>query len=496
LNYTPSFAIKINVPYCKAQIVFESLTEKLNSVFRSLSGRGRITEANVSDAMHQVRKALLEADVNYQVVKKFCKDVTDAAVGAEVIKSLHPGQVMIKIVNDKLTELMGPVDSNIYFVSPGPTIILLAGLQGCGKTTTAAKLAKYIVEKKAKKPLLVADDLQRPAAIEQLITLGQQLNVTTYSEDSKNSVKVAKNALNHARENGFDVVILDTAGRLHVDEDMMTEVANVAHAVNPHQIYLVCDSMTGQDAVNSAKAFNERLELDGVILTKLDGDARGGAALSVKAVTGKPIKFIGVGEKLDKLEEFHPDRMAGRILGMGDIVTLVEKAHEQFDAEDAEKLQKKIAKGSFGFDDFLKQMQAVKKMGGMKDMLKMMPGMAGQMDELDIDGAELKRIEGIVHSMTSHERREPDIIDSSRRRRIAAGSGTKPEDVAGLVKTFRRSRDTMKALAGGKLGGLRSLFSGGLNMETLGAAMSSGRKIKQRSRRKQIIKRRGKIKRI
>jgi len=444
--------------------VFESLTEKLNSVFKSLSGRGRITEANVSDAMRDVRKALLEADVNYHVVKQFCKDVTQAALGAEIIKSLHPGQMMVKIVNDELTRLMGPVDTQIYFVSPGPTVILLAGLQGCGKTTTAAKLGNYLVAK-GKKPLLVADDLQRPAAIEQLVILGEQCGIDVYHEESKDAVKVARNGLKHAKNNGYDVVVLDTAGRLHIDQEMMTEIANVAKAVTPHQIYLVCDSMTGQDAVNSAKEFNETLELDGVILTKLDGDARGGAALSVKAVTSKPIKFIGVGEKLDKLEEFHPDRMASRILGMGDVVSLVEKAQEQFDAEEAVKMQKKMAKGSFGFDDFLKQMQAVKKMGGIKDL------------------------------MTPHERKQPDVIDSSRRRRIAAGSGVQPIDVSGLVKTFKRTRDMMKSLSGGGMGGFKSLFSGGLNMETLGAAMNMKRKIKQRSKRKRVIKRRGKVRR-
>lgn len=473
--------------------MFDSLTEKLNLVFRSLSGRGRITEANVSDAMRDVRKALLEADVNYHVVKQFCKDVTAAAMGTEVIKSLHPGQVMVKIVNDELRRLMGPVDTRIYFVSPGPTVILLAGLQGCGKTTTAAKLGKYLVGK-GKRPLLVADDLQRPAAIEQLIVLGEQTNIEVYSEESKDAVKVAKNSLRYARDKDFDVVVLDTAGRLHIDEEMMAEVANVAKAVNPHQIYLVCDSMTGQDAVNSAKEFNERLELDGVILTKLDGDARGGAALSVKAVTGKPIKFIGVGEKLDKLEEFHPDRMASRILGMGDVVTLVEKATEQFDAEQAAKLQQKMAKGSFGFDDFLTQMQVVKKMGGMSSMLKMLPG-AGGLGDLDIDESELKQFEGIVHSMTNGERKNPDIIDSARRRRIAAGAGVEANDVSGLVKNFRRMRDMLKAFGGGRMGGLKALFSGGLNLDTLTAAMGSGRKIKQRSRRKQIIKRRGRTKR-
>ena len=474
--------------------MFESLTEKLNSVFKSLSGRGRITEANVSDAVRDVRKALLEADVNYTVVKQFCKDVTAAAVGADVIKSLHPGQVFVKIVNDELTKLMGPVDTSIYFVSPGPTIIMLAGLQGGGKTTTAAKLAKYLVSK-GKRPLLVAGDLQRPAAIDQLVILGEQLNIDVYSEDSKNPVKVAKNALKHAKNQGHDVMVLDTAGRLHIDQDMMTEISDVAKAVTPHQIYLVCDAMTGQDAVNSAKEFNERLELDGVILTKLDGDARGGAALSVKAVTGKPIKFIGVGEKLDKLEEFHADRMASRILGMGDVVSLVEKAQEQFDAEETEKLQKKMAKGSFDFNDFHNQMQSIKKMGGMKDMLKLMPGMGGQMADMDVDDGEIRRMEGIVHSMTLQERRDPEIISSSRRRRIATGAGVLPNDVSGLVKTFKRSRDMMKALSGGRLGGLKNLLSGGLNMDTLGAAMSSGRKIKQRSKRKKAVRRRGKIKR-
>ena len=462
--------------------MFDALTNKFNSIFHSLSGRGRITEANVSDAMREVRKALLEADVNYHVVKQFCKDVQEAALGAQVIQSLRPGQVMVKIVHDELVKLMGPVDTRIYYVSPGPTIIMLAGLQGSGKTTTAGKLAKYLVSK-GKKPLLVADDLQRPAAIDQLETLGQQLEVPVYTERIQDAVKVARKGISHAKEIGADVVVLDTAGRLHIDEEMMNEIALVAKAVAPHQIYLVCDSMTGQDAVNSAKEFNERLELDGVILTKLDGDARGGAALSVKAVTGKPIKFIGVGEKLDKLEEFHPDRMAGRILGMGDVVTLVEKAQEQFDAEEAEKMQKKMAKGTFGFDDFLKQMQAMKKMGGMAGMLKMLPGM-GQLGEMDFDEREVDRMEGIVHSMTQEERRDPDLIDSSRRRRIARGSGRDVQDVAGLIKTFKRSRDLMKSLSGGAMGGLKSLMTGKLDI--FGAMSGGGRKVKQRSKRKRL----------
>ena len=471
--------------------MFDALTGKFNSVFKSLSGRGRITEANVSDAMRDVRKALLEADVNYHVVKQFCKDCQAAAMGAEVVKSLHPGQVMVKVVNDELTRLMGPVDSKIYFVAPGPTVIMLAGLQGGGKTTTAAKLAKYLVGK-GKKPLMVADDLQRPAAIDQLITLGEQLEIPVYSERIKDAVKVARNGVKHAKKIGCDVVVLDTAGRLHIDEEMMGEISNVAKAVNPHQIFLVCDAMTGQDAVNSAKEFNERLELDGVILTKLDGDARGGAALSVKAVTGKPIKFVGVGEKLDNLEEFHPDRMASRILGMGDIVSLVEKVQQEVDVEEAARMQKKMAKGSFGFDDFLKQMQTVRKMGGMGSMLKLLPGVGQQLAGMDIDEREISQMEGIVHSMTKQERSNPDVIDSSRRRRIAKGSGRELQDVAGLIKTFKRSRDMMKTISAGGAGGMKNLLSGKTDMF---GAMSGGRKIKQRSKRKRVIKRKGKARR-
>jgi len=468
--------------------LFDSLTDKFNSVFKSLAGRGRITEANVSDAMRDVRKALLEADVSYKVVKQFCKDVTQAALGADVVKSLHPSQVMVKIVNDELTKLMGPVDTKIYFVSPGPTIIMLAGLQGCGKTTTAAKLAKYLIAK-GKKPMMIADDLQRPAAIDQLVTLGEQIGVEVYTEPIKDAVKVAKNGIKHAKKGDYDVVILDTAGRLHIDQEMMAEISNVSKAVTPHQIFLVCDAMTGQDAVNSAKEFNSQLELDGVILTKLDGDARGGAALSVKAVTGKPIKFIGVGEKLDKIEEFHPDRMASRILGMGDVVTLVEKAQEQFDADEAEKMQKKMAKGSFGFDDFLKQMSAMKKMGGIGSMMKLMPGM-GQMKDMDVDDGEIGKMEGIVHSMTKAERRDPDLIDASRRRRIAAGCGRELQDVAALIKTFKRSRDMMKAMSGGGLGGLKNLLSGKTDLMGAMSSMSGGKKIKQRSKRKRAPRKR------
>jgi len=427
--------------------MFEALTDKLNTVFRNLSGRGKISEDNVREALDQVRRALLEADVTLDVARKFVDNCLQKAMGQEVIKSLHPGQVMVKICHDELVGLMGPVDTRIYYVQPGPTIILMAGLQGSGKTTTCAKLGRFIVSQ-GRRPMMVACDLQRPAAIEQLKVLGEQVNIPVYLEENeKNPVKVAKAGVTAAMKNGNDVVIIDTAGRLHIDEEMMQQVADVAKAVGPHQIYLVCDAMTGQDAVNSAKAFNERLELDGVILTKFDSDARGGAALSVKSVTGKPIKFLGVGEKLDKLEEFHPDRMAGRILGMGDIVSLVEKAQEQFDADEAAKIQNKMAKGVFTLDDFLGQLRSMKKMGSMKDIIKMIPGIGSQIPSADIDDGEMVRMEAIIQSMTKKERKNPDLIDGSRRRRIAKGSGVDPQDVSGLVKSFLQMRSMMKQMA-------------------------------------------------
>ncbi|MEI7835485.1 MAG: signal recognition particle protein [Planctomycetota bacterium] len=395
--------------------MFESLTDKFNGMFRKLSGRGRITEANVQDAMQEVRRALLEADVNYQVAKDFCDRVTAKAVGTDVIQSLHPGQLMVKIVHDELVDLMGPVDSRIHFVSPPPTIIMMAGLQGSGKTTTCGKLAKLLI-RQGKHPMLVACDLQRPAAVDQLTIVGESIGVPTYRpEGETNPVRVARLGVEWAKANERDVVIVDTAGRLHVDEEMMRQAADIAQAVNPHQIYLVCDAMTGQDAVNSAREFNERLELDGVILTKFDSDARGGAALSVKAVTGKPIKFIGVGEKLDNLEEFRPEGMAGRILGMGDVVELARKATEQFDQEQADKMQAKMAKGLFTLDDFLEQMGKVRKMGPLKEILKLIPGMSGMMDELSGSEDEFQRMEGIIHSMTAGERNDPSVIEASRR---------------------------------------------------------------------------------
>ena len=474
--------------------LFETLTDRFSKAIRSLSGRGKISQADISQAMRDVRRALLEADVNYSVAKDFCNSVVEKSIGAHVLESLHPGQVVVKIVNDELTNLMGPVDSRIYYVSPGPTIIMLAGLQGSGKTTTAGKLAKYVIAQ-GKKPLLVAADLQRPAAIDQLEILAKQIEVPAYCDrDSKDPVALCRAAVNRASVGGQDVVILDTAGRLHIDTELMGELADVAKAVNPQQIYLVCDAMTGQDAVNSAKEFNDQLELDGVILTKMDGDARGGAALSIKAVTGKPIKFIGVGEKLDRLEEFHPDRMAGRILGMGDVVSLVEKAQQHFDAEEAQKMQEKLMSDRFTMDDLLTQMEAVRKMGPLKDIMKMIPGMSGQMKNMpNFDERELSRTQAIVQSMTSDERSTPELIDASRRRRIARGSGSEPADVAELVKTFGRMRQMVKSFSGqGLLGGKGTLGKMKMAKQLGGMDLFSGQtqfKQKQRSKRKRSPRR-------
>ncbi|HVP12206.1 MAG TPA: signal recognition particle protein [Phycisphaerae bacterium] len=430
--------------------MLDALTDRFGEVFRKLRGRGRITEDNIQEVMRDVRTALLEADVHVEVVKSFCNDVTQKAVGAEVIKTLHPEQVMVKIVHDELIRLMGPVDSRIPWVSNPPTIILMAGLQGSGKTTTCAKLAKYCLAQ-GKRPMMVAADLKRPAAIDQLEVLGTQVDVPVYAERGhQNAVKVCRNGVSDARKKLLDVVILDTAGRLAIDEEMMAEVANVAQTVAPHQIYLVLDAMTGQDAVNTAKHFNDRLELDGVILTKFDSDTRGGAILSVKSITTKPVKFIGVGEKLDRLEEFHPERMAGRILGMGDIVSLVEQTQKQVNAEEAARLEAKMKKGDLSLDDFIAQVE--KAIGGrsLKDMLKMIPGVGSMMreTELEVDEDEIKRMRAIVNSMTPTERSNPKIIDASRRRRIARGSGTDTEDVSGLCKQFLQTRDMMKHMAG------------------------------------------------
>lgn len=462
--------------------MFESLTDKFTETFRKLSGRGRITEQNVKDAMKDVRKALLEADVNYKVARQFCDDVAQKAIGMEVIKSLHPGQLMVKVVQDELTALMGPVDTGIYYVSPQPTVIMMAGLQGAGKTTTCGKLAKYMVSK-GKKPVLVACDLQRPAAVSQLRIVAEQVGVPSYNvEGETNPVAVARKSLKWAKSNDCDVVVIDTAGRLHVDEEMMRQAEDISKAVNPQQIYLVCDAMTGQDAVNSAKEFNERLELDGVILTKFDSDARGGAALSVKAVTGKPIKFIGVGEKLGDLEEFHPDRMAGRILGMGDVVSLVEKAQATFDQDEAEKLQAKMAKGSFTLTDFLGQLKQMQKLGPMKDILKMIPGMGSQMKDVQFEGNEIESMEAIILSMTPAEREDPTIIEASRRRRIATGCGCEPHDVSGMVKSFSGMATMMKQMSGMGVRD-RMKFAQQMGQAGMGGGGMPNMKVKQRSKR-------------
>ncbi len=428
--------------------MFDALSNKLGGILQSLRGRGRISEENVRDAMRQVRTALLEADVNVEVARQFCDACLQKAIGLEVLNTLRPEQVMVKVVYDELVRLMGPIETRIPYVSKPPTIILMAGLQGSGKTTTCAKLARYTMQH-GKKPLLVAADLKRPAAIDQLEVLGRQLEVPVYTErDHQNPVRVCRNAISAARQRDRDVVILDTAGRLAIDEEMMAEVARIAEATNPHQVYLVLDAMTGQDAVTTAKAFDQRLELDGAILTKFDSDTRGGAALSVKQVTGKPIKFIGVGEKLDAIEEFHPERIASRILGMGDVVSLVEKAQQAFDAEAVAKTQEKMAKGQMDLGDFVAQLDGLRKMGPMKSILKMIPGVGSAIGDMELPDEELNRFKGIVHSMTPRERKNPEIIEASRRRRIARGAGVDPQDVSGLVKQFLMMRPLMKQMAG------------------------------------------------
>jgi signal recognition particle subunit SRP54 len=428
--------------------MFDVLTNKLNDVFRGLRGRGKITEANVTEVMAEIRTALLEADVNLEVARQFCDDVQEKAIGAEVIKTLKPAEVMVKIVHDELVRLMGPVDPKIPFITPGPTVLLMAGLQGSGKTTTCGKMAKMLLDR-AKRPLLVAADLKRPAAIDQLEVIGGQVGVPVYSERGhQNAVKVCRNGIAEAKKSDRDVVILDTAGRLAIDEDLMDELQKVAQAVGPQQVYLVLDAMTGQDAVHTAKVFNERLELDGIILTKFDSDTRGGAALSVKRVTGKPIKFIGVGEKMEAIEEFHPDRVAGRILGMGDILTLVEQAQRQYDQGESEKLEAKMATGKFTLDDFMLQLRKMRQMGSMKDLVKKIPGMADMVGDQEIDEGEIVRFEAVIQSMTPRERENPKVIDTSRRRRIARGSGTDPAEVSQLVKMFEPMRQMMKMMSG------------------------------------------------
>ncbi|MEL0335187.1 MAG: signal recognition particle protein, partial [Flavobacteriales bacterium] len=416
-----------------------------------------ITELNIADSVKQIRRALVEADVSFKIAKEFTNKVKDKAIGEGVINAVQPGQMMVKIVRDEMAELMGGQAEDLNLTG-SPTVILMAGLQGSGKTTHSAKLANYLKRKKTKKPLLVACDVYRPAAINQLHVLGEQLGIEVYSEEGNNDpVAIASNALAHAKSNGFNAVIVDTAGRLAVDEAMMQEIGSIHKAITPSETLFVVDAMTGQDAVNTAKAFNDVLDFDGVILTKLDGDTRGGAALTIKSVVNKPIKFVGMGEKMDALDVFHPDRMADRILGMGDVVSLVEKAQEQFDEAEARKMSKKIATDSFGFDDFMNQIQQIKKMGNMKDLMGMIPGMGKALKNVDIDDDAFKHIEAMINSMTLDERQNPDIINGSRRKRIANGSGRTVQDVNALLKQFTDMRKMMKMMQSG--GGKRGMMN-------------------------------------
>ncbi|HWR62287.1 MAG TPA: signal recognition particle protein [Clostridia bacterium] len=430
-------------------MAFEGLADKLQQTLKKLRGAGKLNEKDVKDAMREVKMALLEADVSFKVVKDFINKVTERAIGAEVLESLTPGQQVVKIVNEQMTELMGTTNSKIVFSPKPPTILMMVGLQGAGKTTTCGKLG-LLMKKQGKNPLLVACDVYRPAAIKQLQVVGGQVGIEVFDMgDRVNPVDISKAAAAHASKNGNDLIIIDTAGRLHIDEELMGELEDIKNNVKPAEILLVVDAMTGQDAVNVAESFNEKLGIDGVILTKLDGDTRGGAALSVKAITGKPIKFAGMGEKLDDLEPFHPDRMASRILGMGDVLSLIEKAQSAFDEKKALELEKKIRTQQFTFDDFLDQLQQMKKMGPMSSILEMIPGMnSGKLKGMEVDEKELVRVEAIIRSMTKKERQNPDIINGSRRKRIAAGSGTSIQEVNRVMKNFEQSKKMMKQFAG------------------------------------------------
>ncbi len=424
--------------------MFENLSERLERSFKLLKGQGKITEINVAETLKDVRRALLDADVNYKVAKQFTDTVKAKALGQNVLNAIQPGQLMVKIVHDELATLMGGDTAQVN-LSGNPTVILMSGLQGSGKTTMSGKLAKKLKSEKSRRPLLVAGDVYRPAAIEQLKVLGQQIDVPVYTEEgNKNPIEIAENAIRYAKTNHYDLVIVDTAGRLAVDEQMMQEIAAIKKAVKPNETLFVVDSMTGQDAVNTAREFNERLDFDGVVLTKLDGDTRGGAALSIRTVVDKPIKFVGTGEKLDALDYFHPARMADRILGMGDIVSLVEKAQQQFDEKQARELQRKIAKNQFNFNDFLAQIEQIKKMGNLKDLASMIPGVGKAIKDVDIDDNAFKGIESIIKSMTAAERANPDIINASRRQRIAKGSGNSLQDVNRLLKQFEETRKLMR----------------------------------------------------
>jgi len=438
--------------------IFSSLSEKFNHIFSKLTKRGKLTELEIKDAMREVRIALLEADVNYMVAKDFVKKVSEKAVGDEVLKSLTPAQQVIKIVRDELTDLMSSNEQKLKVSPAPPTIIMMCGLQGAGKTTMCAKLAAHL-KKSGKKPLLVACDIYRPAAINQLQVVGKQANTEVFEKGTQNPVKTALQAVEHAKKQGFDTVIIDTAGRLHINEELMTELKDIKAEVKPTEILLVVDSMTGQDAVTVAESFNRDLDVTGVILTKLDGDTRGGAALSIKAITGKPIKFTGVGEKLGDLEPFYPDRIASRILGMGDVLSLIEKAQEAVTEEEAKKMQEKMIANSFTFEDYLTQLESLKKMGSLKDILGMIPGLGNKLKGVNIDEGQLEINKAIIQSMTPEERRNPDIIKASRRQRIAKGSGTTVQQVNILIKQFYDSKEMMKQLKGGKgLRGLKGMF--------------------------------------
>ena len=441
--------------------MFENLSDRLEKSFKILKGQGRISEINVAETLKDVRRALLDADVNYKIAKNFTDTVKKKALGEDVINAVKPGQMMVKIVHDELAELMGgqAIDINL---KGNPTVILIAGLQGSGKTTFSGKLANYLKSKKQKSPLLVACDVYRPAAIDQLKVLGEQISVPVYTEDdNKDPVKIAKNAIKKAKKEGNNLVIIDTAGRLAIDEQMMNEIAAIKKAIDPHETLFVVDAMTGQDAVNTAKEFNDRLDYEGVVLTKMDGDTRGGAALSIRSVVNKPIKFIGSGEKLDAIDVFYPERMADRILGMGDIVSLVEKAQEQYDQDEARKLSKKIAKNQFDFNDFLSQIGQIKKMGNIKDLAAMIPGMGKMLKKVDIDDDAFKGIEAIIQSMTPEERENPKLINGSRRKRIAMGSGNDIQEVNRLIKQFSETKKMMKMMKNGKgMAGLMNKMPG------------------------------------
>lgn len=437
--------------------MFENLSEKFDKAFKIIKGKGKISEINIAESLKEVRKALIDADVSYAIAKEFCATVKEKALGRDVLTSIEPGQLMVKIVHDELTALMGGEAQGVN-LNGNPAVILMSGLQGSGKTTFSAKLSHYLKTKKNKSVLLVACDVYRPAAINQLKVLGEQIGVEVFAkEDTKDAVSIAQEAISYAKSKSIGVVIVDTAGRLAVDEEMMREISNIKKAINPTETLFVVDSMTGQDAVNTAKAFNEVIDFDGVILTKLDGDTRGGAALTIKHVVNKPIKFVGLGEKMGDLDMFHPDRMANRILGMGDIVSFVEKAQEQYDEEQARKINKRIKSNEFDFNDFLSQIAQIKKMGNLKDLVGMIPGMGKMMKDVEIDNDAFKGIEAMIGSMTPYERRNPSKIDTSRRRRIAKGSGTSIEEVNRLMKQFDETKKMMKMMSSGKMNAMKNI---------------------------------------